>query len=150
MNAITHLDFAGIKKQVQRAHAGGVVMIFSGEHDLACKEHLRSDLARLSAVKDAVLDFTDVTYIDSTVIVELIRLHSRRSASGHNPMTIVVQQAYLKKLFALLSLESIFRFNDSLDEAIQKDKEAFRLDYSSCGFQSSWPPIRIEFDRRAH
>jgi len=147
MNPITRLDHVGIKKQAQRAHAGGVVMIFSGEHDMACKEHLRSDLAPLSAVTDAVLDFTDVTYIDSTVIVELIRLHSRRSASGRAPMTIVVQQAHLKKLFALLSLETIFRFADSLEEAIQKDKAAFRLDYASCGFQSPRPRIGIQFGR---
>jgi len=147
MNGITRLDYAGIKRQVQRDRAGGVVMIFSGEHDLACKEHLRSDLARLSEVTDAVLDFTDVTYVDSTILVELIRLHSRRSSAGRSPITIVVQQTHLKKLFALLSLESIFRFADSLDEAIQKDNTAFSLDYASCGVQGPCSRIRTEFDR---
>ena len=68
-----------------------VVMIFSDEYDIGCKERLREGLARLAVVPNVVLDFTDVTYIDSTVLSELIRMHKVRAAKGYEREVIVVQ-----------------------------------------------------------
>lgn len=113
------------------------VMVFCGEYDIACKEHLRLDLARLNDIRDVVLDFTDVTYIDSTLIGELIRLHQIREDKGYGPMAIVVQKPQLKRLFALLSLENVFRFTDKLGNAIPQSQPATALEYASVGTRAS-------------
>lgn len=76
-----------------------VVMIFGGEYDLACKEHLRADLERLANVQDVVLDFTDVTYIDSTVVVELIRINQIRSSKGYKRDNCSTKSKYQKTLY---------------------------------------------------
>jgi anti-anti-sigma regulatory factor len=112
-------------------------MVFGGEYDIACKEHLKADLAPLSGAREVVLEFTDVTYIDSSVIVELIRLHQARDAKGHPPMTIVVQNRQLKKVFALLHLESLFQFADNLGAVLPPMQTAIGLHYTSCGPRAS-------------
>ena len=109
-----------------------VVMIFGGEYDLACKEHLRADLERLANVQDVVLDFTDVTYIDSTVVVELIRINQIRSSKGYKRETIVLQNPNIKRLFTLLSLQDVFHFVPELNHAVEKNEQPIGLDYASC------------------
>ena len=47
------------------------VMIFRGEYDIATAARLRADLNRLRDLRRVVLDFTDVTYLDSKAIHEL-------------------------------------------------------------------------------
>jgi anti-anti-sigma regulatory factor len=110
-----------------------VVMIFGGEYDLACKEHLRADLEPLTGVQDVVLDFTDVTYIDSTIIVELMRMHQQRVSKSYKRETIVVQNQNIKKLFTLLSLQDAFYFVPDLDHVVQRNQEPVGLRYASCG-----------------
>ncbi len=112
-------------------------MVFGGEYDIACKEHLRLDLARLNHIPDVVLDFTDVTYIDSTLIGELMRLHQIREPKGYQPMAVVVQKPHLKRLFALLSLENAFRFTEKLGNVIPKAQPATALEYTSVGTRAS-------------
>ncbi|MGA8099700.1 MAG: STAS domain-containing protein [Candidatus Cybelea sp.] len=109
-----------------------VVMIFGGEYDLACKEHLRADLERLANVQDVVLDFTDVTYIDSTVVVELIRINQIRSSKGYKRETIVLQNPNIKRLFTLLSLQDVFHFVPELNHVVDKNEQPIGLDYASC------------------
>ena len=109
-----------------------VVMIFGGEYDLACKEHLRADLERLANVQDVVLDFTDVTYIDSTVVVELIRINQIRSSKGYKRETIVLQNPNIKRLFTLLSLQDVFHFVPELNHVVEKNEQPIGLDYASC------------------
>lgn len=109
-----------------------VVMIFGGEYDLACKEHLRADLERLANVQDVVLDFTDVTYIDSTVVVELIRMNQIRCSKGYKRETIVLQNPNIKRLFTLLSLQDVFHFVPELNHVVDKNEQPIGLDYASC------------------
>lgn len=123
--------------QTQPPASKKIVMILGGEYDLACKEHLRSDLQRLTSVQDVVLDFTDVTYIDSTTIVELLRMHETRESKGYKRETIVVQNPNLKKLFTLLNLQQVFCFVNDLGYVVEKNEEPIGLDYTgrhtSCG-----------------
>jgi len=114
-----------------------VVMIFGGEYDIACKEHLRADLQRLTDVQDVVLDFTDVTYIDSTILVELIRMNQIRSSKGYERETIVVQNQNLKRLFTVLNLQDVFHFVPGLEHVVQKNEQPIGLDYASCGKHAS-------------
>jgi anti-anti-sigma factor len=129
-----------------RKAAKKIVMILDGEYDIACKEHLRSDLQRLTSVQDVVLDFTDVTYIDSTTIVELLRMHRTRESKGYKRETIVVQNPNLKKLFALLNLQQVFCFVTDLGYVVEKSEEPIGLEYTlrhvSCGHHVSPHAVR--------
>ncbi len=127
---VTPIRGTALEKQAQQA-LEKIVMIFGGEYDLAGREHLRSDLERLTDVPDVVLDFTDVTYIDSTVVVELIRMHQMRDARGYKPTTFVVQKQSLKKLFALFNLQGIFRFVPKIDDVVENKEERIGLYYAS-------------------
>ncbi|MGC2407527.1 MAG: STAS domain-containing protein [Candidatus Cybelea sp.] len=111
--------------------SGTAVMVFSGEYDLASKEQVR---AAFDAVLDAsrlALDFSDVTYIDSAIIHELLRVHNARSAGDLERETLVMHNNNLLKVFDILNLASVFRVVDSLDEAIDKNGEDITVQYAS-------------------
>ncbi len=118
-----------------------IVMILDGEYDLACKGHLRSDFQRLTNVQDVVVDFTDVTYIDSTAVVELLRMHRIRESKGYKRETIVVQNPNIKKLFTLLNLQQVFCLVNDLSHVVEKNEEPIGLDYTArhapCGHHAS-------------
>lgn len=65
------------------------VVVFAGEYDVANKQGLRRELRRLASSDDLVLDLTQVTYIDSTFIAELILLERERHAKNFGRVTIV-------------------------------------------------------------
>ena len=122
-----------------------IVMILDGEYGLACKPHLRSDLERLADVRDVVLDFTDVTYVDSTVIVELIRMHRLRDAKGYRPVTIAGQSQIIERFFRLLRLQDVFRIVPNLGDVVEKKEERIGLVYNSwsselCGGHATLRP----------
>jgi|HubBroStandDraft_4_1064222.scaffolds.fasta_scaffold1149460_1 anti-anti-sigma factor len=94
------------------------VVVFSGEYDIACIEQLREELGRLVAMERVILDFTDVTYIDSTTVGELVRLHKRRAENLFERETIVVRNRGVQKIFDLLELRKVFRLVATLEEAV--------------------------------
>jgi anti-anti-sigma factor len=107
-----------------------VVMVFAGEYDLTSKEQLRTTLARLSTMPRVVLDFSDVTYLDSTVITELIRMRKLRAASGFERETIVFQHPPLKRLFDILDMGKVFRLVGTLDDAVEKNGAPVTVQYA--------------------
>lgn len=107
------------------------VLIFYGEYDLGCKAHLRSVLDRLTDVEHAVLDFTDVTYMDSTVVVELLRMHQISNAKGYDREPIVGQSQNLTSLFALMSLQDVFHSVPDMGHVLEKPGERIGLIYTS-------------------
>lgn len=94
------------------------VVVFSGEYDIARIEQLREELDRLVAMERVILDFTDVTYIDSTTVGELVRLHKRRAENLFERETIVVSHRGVQKIFDVLELRKVFRIVATLEEAV--------------------------------
>lgn len=96
------------------------VMVFEGEYDLACKDRLRAELARLADDFHVILDFTGVRYLDSTFLSELVRMSRLRRERGFPIETIVLSHsAIVRKLFALTQLDRLFHITDSLDGALE-------------------------------
>jgi hypothetical protein len=95
-----------------------------------CRRHNGRHAAKLA--RRVALDFSDVTYIDSTIIHELVRLHNARAVAEFERETIVLRSANLLKVFwNAFSLASIFRIVGSSDEAIAKDGEHITVRYAS-------------------
>jgi anti-anti-sigma factor len=84
------------------------VMIFSGEYDIATAARLRADLNRLRDLRRVVLDFTDVTYLDSKAIHELVALHQYRAERGFEREAIVFRSPTLQRIFGILNLHQVF------------------------------------------
>lgn len=110
---------------------GTTVMVLSGEYDLTSRDHVRAAFDSISAVPRVALDFSDVTYCDSTMIHALARLYKARAASELEPPILVVRNAALIKLFAILHLTAIFRVVDTLDEAVARDGNGITVLYAS-------------------
>lgn len=106
-------------------------MVFSGEYDIASKEQLRAACATLVAKPSVVLDFSDVTYIDSTAIGELIRLHKERIERDLEPATLVISNPNVRRVLELVSLGEVYRLVSSIDDAITKDGAPLAVRYVS-------------------
>ena len=110
-----------------------LVMVFAGEYDIAGKERFRADLERLLEIPNLVLDFTDVTYADSTAVTELLRMHNALKTKGLAGETLVVPGKSLQKVFDVLDLSRVFRFVTGLDQAIPKSGEPVAIEYAFPG-----------------
>ncbi len=108
-----------------------VVMVFSGEYDLASKEPLRAAFDAVSEAPRVVLDFSGVTYIDSTVIHELVRIHNARAVRGLERETIVVRNESLLRIFDIVNLAAVLRVVESLDDAVAKNGAHISVQYAS-------------------
>ena len=92
-----------------------VVVAFSGEFDIASKEALRRQLDALAGVKRLCLDLSEVQYIDSTAIGELIRLHKVRLERGFESEVVVVgQNQPIHRLLNILHMDSLFSIAESV------------------------------------
>jgi anti-anti-sigma regulatory factor len=104
-------------------------MVFVGKYDVGGKEQLRADLDRLAGLPAVVLDLSSVTYIDSMVITELMRLHNLRAERRLEPETIIVGGGHLNRLFDLLQLDKVFRLVDSANDLVW-DRESELVHYA--------------------
>lgn len=102
---------------------GSTVIVFTGEYDLAYKDQLRKQLLGVHLEPSLVLDLSEATYIDSSFVTELVKLHHARDAHGFGPETIVLRHPMLQRLFDILDLNTTFRIVRTLDDAIATDGE---------------------------
>jgi anti-anti-sigma factor len=107
------------------------VMIFSGEYDIAGAERLRADLNRIRDIRRIVLDFTDVTFVDSKAIHELVNLHHYRTAKGLEREVIVFQNPNLRRIFGILKLEQVFQCVSNLGDVVSNDDTSSHLYYAA-------------------
>ncbi len=111
--------------------SGTAVMVLSGEYDFASKGQVRAAFDAVLEARRVALDFSYVTYVDSTIVHELVRLHKARSAGGLESETLVVRDRNLLRLFEILDLASMSRVVESLDEAVGKNGEDITVQYVS-------------------
>jgi anti-anti-sigma factor len=110
-----------------------VVVVLAGEYDVALKQQLRADLDRLVDVPNVILDCSAVTYVDSTIIAELISLHRLRAENRYERETIVLNHRHVVKLFDLLDLKKVFRIVDRLDDEHREGCENAEVHYAVRG-----------------
>lgn len=84
------------------------MVVFAGEYDVGNKSSLRTLLDRIAEIPDLVLDFREVTFIDSTCVTELLRMHTLRITNSMPRETIVLGQTPIRRLFEVLDLYRVF------------------------------------------
>jgi anti-anti-sigma factor len=112
------------------------VMVFTGEYDIAAAPRLRADLDRLRDIQRVVLDFTDVTFVDSKAIHELINLRNYRAAKGFEREAIVFENPNLRRIFGILMLEQVFHCVSNLSDVVRNDDTNSHLYYAAPGLDS--------------
>ena len=116
---------------------GTVVMIFNGEYDLTSKHQLREAFSFLADAERAILDFNEVTYLDSTALSELTLLHKSRSAAGLDAATIVTSNGNILRLFEIVDMRQFFHFTGTMPE-IAADGDSVKVhDASTFGANGS-------------
>jgi anti-anti-sigma regulatory factor len=98
-----------------------VVRVFSGEYDLTSKSKLRAEFETLYTEPNLILDMRDVSYIDSIFATELLRLHKRRIEKGIGVVSIALSAFIVRRLFAILLFQTLFRLAATLDELLPRD-----------------------------
>ncbi|MGA7202675.1 MAG: STAS domain-containing protein [Candidatus Cybelea sp.] len=121
------------RRKAQSSASQMAVMVFTGEYDIAAAPRLRADLKRVRDIQRVVLDFTDVTFVDSKAIHELINLRNYRAAKGFEREAIVFANPNLRRLFGILMLEQVFHCVSNLSDVVRYDDRNSHLYYASSG-----------------
>lgn len=109
----------------------GALVEFAGEYDLASKETLRAALAFLENATPAILDFSAVTYIDSTVLSQLALLHRNRQESGLDQLTLILQNPSIRRLLQIAAMTEIFNIVETRTEAVNGSGDSIQIRHAS-------------------
>ena len=110
---------------------GVVVMVFEGEYGLEAKALLRNALTEATSAEKAVLDFSAVTYIDSTALCELLLFARARATAGLALATLVIRDPNMLRLLEITSVGAMFAVTGTLDEALPRDGKRAIVRYAS-------------------
>jgi len=91
------------------------VVSLSGELDIGRKQEVRDALTITGAVP-LLVDFSEVTYADSTVIAELLRFGSEADREGLR-VAIVITSPQFDRLITYAGLRDAFNIFDDADAA---------------------------------
>jgi len=98
---------------------GVVVLDLAGELDLAVSTRLRSLIDEVTAEDPqlVVADLSEVAFMDSTVLREMLRAH--REVGGRGGRLVVAgAQASVRRLFELTGTAELFLLVDSREQAL--------------------------------
>lgn len=92
---------------------GAYIATLTGEYDIANQRSLRQQLGRLESCVDLVLDLSQVTYLDSTFISELILFTRDRSMLGFGPPTLVApSNSTIRRVLTVAGVPKLMRVVD--------------------------------------
>ncbi len=95
----------------------------SGDYDIASSPiRLAQELDRAAGHEYVVLDFSGVTYMDSSAIARLIQMRNQRKANELPAPHFAALPPMIQKLFRLLGFHSLWRIHGTVEEAISELK----------------------------
>lgn len=92
------------------------IAAFSGEIDFTARERFRVKLGELREAGTVIVDLTDVTYMDSSALAELLFLHRSRSRQGRSAPRVVVGPR-ITRLFEVAGMHGVVSAFTSVDQA---------------------------------
>ena len=94
------------------------VVSATGELDLMIAPELRRRLLEVldGGVTDVIVDFSSVTFVDSTILGVLVGAQQRLDRVAH-PLTVVCAREAVLKVLRLTALDRVFRIQPTLAEA---------------------------------
>jgi anti-anti-sigma factor len=106
--------------EVREPSEGVLVLGLEGEFDLAAAPalHDQLDAARRAAVRGVVLDFTDVTFVDSSGLRELLRASSAFRADG-TALVLAALQPAVTRLLELTRATDALTVAPTVEDALE-------------------------------
>ncbi len=98
---------------------GLAVLTLEGELDLAASPVLRGRLEAAAAARGAVLDMSEVTFVDSSALRELLRAASRAARDGR-PFVLAGVQPAVARLLELTQTTGAFTSAATLAQALER------------------------------
>ena len=97
----------------------GCVVTVSGDADLYAAANVERELVRLvdEGKRSIVVDLTDATFIDSTMLRVLLNV-SKRLRPGGGELLVVCHEHNIRKIFEITLLDRVFAIVDTRDEAL--------------------------------
>lgn len=113
MSTDTNFDVA------ESDHDGIPVLTVKGEVDVSTAPELRERLLVLAerGGATAIVDLSDVSFVDSTALGVLVSGVKRLRSTGGD-LHLVVTQPHISKVFEITGLTDVFRIFPSLDLAV--------------------------------
>jgi anti-sigma B factor antagonist len=101
------------------AHDAGCVVTVSGDADLHAAANVERELVRLvdEGRQSIVVDLTDATFIDSTMLRVLLNV-SKRLRPGGGELLLVCREHNIRKIFEITLLDRVFTIFDSREAAL--------------------------------
>lgn len=100
------------------AIAAPSIITLRGEFDIHNQAALEQALAPAWHVRDVIIDFTGVPYIDSSALSVLIRMHKKRNSFGYEPARFAGLQRSLTLIFHVSGLEHVWPRFETVDDAV--------------------------------
>lgn len=85
-----------------------------GEYDLARRDEIARLFDSIDGDGAVVIDLTNVTYLDSTILNELARL---RRHGADRPVLLAGANAHIRRIFKVVGFEELFDIADTTDPA---------------------------------
>ena len=100
-------------------HDAGCVVTLSGDADLYAAANVERELVRLvdDGRHSIVVDLTDATFIDSTMLRVLLNV-SKRLRPGGGELLVVCHEHNIRKIFEITLLDRVFTIFESRDTAL--------------------------------
>jgi anti-sigma B factor antagonist len=105
--------------EIGHHEAGLAVVTMRGEHDLDTQPVLARALALAAAHSNVLIDLTECSFIDSSVIKEFIKTSNRVSAKGEK-VTLVIppEQKAVERISGLIGLAHTFEIHETKGAAL--------------------------------
>jgi len=101
-----------------RTERGGVIVLrLIGDHDLATKPSLVAELAALPPEAAVVIDLTDCTFVDSTVIGAI--LNARRPERTRVSLVLPPDTSYVMRALSVLGVSDLMPVHPSIEAALE-------------------------------
>ena len=96
-----------------------VIYLDEPEWDLANRDKLATLLAPARDRSTVIIDLSDVTFLDSTSLAQIVLLHRHRSAVEQlRPLYLVIAQRCVRRVFEITGFARIWPIHSTVAEAL--------------------------------
>lgn len=111
-------DWVSVNLDIERD--AGCVVTVSGDADLYAAASVERELLRLAdeGKRSIVVDLSEVTFIDSTMLRVLLNV-SKRLRPGGGELLVVCSEHNVRKIFEITLLDRVFTIFETRDAALE-------------------------------
>jgi anti-anti-sigma factor len=109
-------------------HAGGIgIVTMRGEHDLSTQPALAHALELAAAHSDLVVDLTECSFVDSTIIREFIKTSEALRAKGEHVLLVIpAEQVGVARIVEMVGLAQFVELHETTEAAFASLEHAQR------------------------